>query len=1111
MRKHLFPLFSFLLFACACPLVAQVNVATADQLAAVASQSATEDFEGQTITLTADIILPNDAWTPIGTKDNPFKGTFNGNGHLIKGLLKFDETTTDGAGIFGYVGKGAVIENLGVSGTVVAPNRRRVGAIAGVCDGTIRKCWSMAEIAVSGNVVGGLVGELTSNAKIEDSYHAGLVLNGADTIGGVIGRNKGGDLLRVFNVGYAKNGNAIVGHSVSGSYNECYFDRKLYWQKSGVDGDEITPIDVTEEMFSIFAGNSTWVHSESRYPILAAFDISNAAKLSAAPMFIDKNSMDPVNHANDLTVAFTVSTEGGITWACQDKDDEQWIKINGDKVDVVRPCAPTDVLVDSKLGNETRVVYMSPRRVEDLLAGKFYSYDPETGEKEGLIGLCFNSKWLVNEYSEMDLAEQGWIGDGDYTYKVERYEITDNPADTVLLETMLIPSSTEDYENWYDTCHFPTNVAGHFLIRSFVHDNGCVTDWIENKSGVEYVVFGEFIPGMIETKKDTFLLETSPILVSSTGSEASIGGEDPVTYQWYVTVGGTMMLLPGQTGVELTNYPITEPGIYKFTRSTSDANCYTPPQILDLLGVYTVYVFDAFDAGEITNNDDRVFCTLAEAKAFVVNATAATGGTGKLNYRWYMDDEIISGATGQNLSLSSVDIAAGNTYIFRREAWDGTSYTEWTKTDYTQKVTIKKELKPGAIQDADLEKICFDNTLTSVTVHISEKTPAEGESGLEYRWVRKPDNKVVGTSKELNYTVYRSDNLQGTYSYVRYVANPGCQEFKSDGEVKQYYGSATSRDVVTTVCESDMPYTMTVGGQTHTFNSATEEWTVADESGECPAYTVYKLNVVTAPAFSIADEVSWCQTSSTMTIYFEQTAGLSDYFRITYSEDLARYMGAPDTTGIITVSGTIYFEHMPSLGEGDLYLYVQIGFTNGSGAGCYSSKHMMRLYPSLGGYVYSKYDRVVFVDNNPDNGALDVDNKLEFVSYQWYKNGLAQDGATEQYYHEGGTTLHGVFYCLLKDTKGNTYRTCDIKLPAEGASAAPQNSAVYPVPVAAGELLTIEAEGTAQIISFTGECVSRLEHVEGKTTLNAPRITGIYYVQITAADGTMEMHKLIVK
>ena len=308
-----------------------------------------------------------------------------------------------------------------------------------------------------------------------------------------------------------------------------------------------------------------------------------------------------------------------------------------------------------------------------------------------------------------------------------------------------------------------------------------------------------------------------------------------------------------------------------------------------------------------------------------------------------------------------------------------------------------------------------------------------------------------------------------------------------------------------------MPYTMTVDGQTHTFNSATEEWTVADESGECPAYTVYKLNVVTAPAFSIADEVSWCQTSSTMTIYFEQTAGLSDYFRITYSEDLARYMGAPDTTGIITVSGTIYFEHMPSLGEGDLYLYVQIGFTNGSGAGCYSSKHMMRLYPSLGGYVYSKYDRVVFVDNNPDNGALDVDNKLEFVSYQWYKNGLAQDGATEQYYHEGGTTLNGVFYCLLKDTKGNTYRTCDIKLPAEGASAAPQNSAVYPVPVAAGELLTIEAEGTAQIISFTGECVSRLEHVEGKTTLNAPRITGIYYVQITAADGTMEMHKLIVK
>ena len=93
------------------------------------------------------------------------------------------------------------------------------------------------------------------------------------------------------------------------------------------------------------------------------------------------------------------------------------------------------------------------------------------------------------------------------------------------------------------------------------------------------------------------------------------------------------------------------------------------------------------------------------------------------------------------------------------------------------------------------------------------------------------------------------------------------------------------------------------------------------------------------------------------------------------------------------------------------------------------------------------------MDNNPNNGALpDATEKLEFVSYQWFKNGMLQEGETGQYYHEGGAILNGVFYCMLKDTKGNSYRTCDVILPAESTSNAPQSTTVYPVPVGVGEL-----------------------------------------------------------
>jgi len=41
--------------------------------------------------------------------------------------------------------------------------------------------------------------------------------------------------------------------------------------------------------------------------------------------------------------------------------------------------------------------------------------------------------------------------------------------------------------------------------------------------------------------------------------------------------------------------------------------------------------------------------------------------------------------------------------------------------------------------------------------------------------------------------------------------------------------------------------------------------------------------------------------------------------------------------------------------------------------------------------------------------------------------------------------------------------------------------------------------------------ITRIDAMKGGTVVNAPRLSGIYYVQVTAPDGTMEIHKLIVK
>lgn len=125
------------------------------------------DFAGKTITLMTDIDLgANGAsgleWPMIGDDDNnPFRGTFNGNGHTINNVLV--DNNYDGAihydrvaGIFGY--NGGTIRNLTVSNGyfladgVMGFKTDYAGAIACVNNGTIENCTA---IQVSPEVRGG--------------------------------------------------------------------------------------------------------------------------------------------------------------------------------------------------------------------------------------------------------------------------------------------------------------------------------------------------------------------------------------------------------------------------------------------------------------------------------------------------------------------------------------------------------------------------------------------------------------------------------------------------------------------------------------------------------------------------------------------------------------------------------------------------------------------------------------------------------------------------------------------------------------------------------------------------------------------------------------------
>ena len=81
------------------------------------------------ITLTQDIDLGNNPWTPIGTSSNPYTGTFDGNNCWIKNLVVNGGDNNSNQGFFGYTTNGEIknvtFENAQVSG------RLNVGVVAG--------------------------------------------------------------------------------------------------------------------------------------------------------------------------------------------------------------------------------------------------------------------------------------------------------------------------------------------------------------------------------------------------------------------------------------------------------------------------------------------------------------------------------------------------------------------------------------------------------------------------------------------------------------------------------------------------------------------------------------------------------------------------------------------------------------------------------------------------------------------------------------------------------------------------------------------------------------------------------------------------------------------
>ena len=129
----------------------------------------------------------NDGWMPIGgDADNPFTGTFSGDGYKITGLW-IDRDDTYYVGLFGFI-EDASIENLGVEiAEAGVKGYIWVGGLVGVNNGYIYNCYTTGNVFGANESVGGLAG--VNDNMISCCYATGNVAGVNEFIGGLVGYN----------------------------------------------------------------------------------------------------------------------------------------------------------------------------------------------------------------------------------------------------------------------------------------------------------------------------------------------------------------------------------------------------------------------------------------------------------------------------------------------------------------------------------------------------------------------------------------------------------------------------------------------------------------------------------------------------------------------------------------------------------------------------------------------------------------------------------------------------------------------------------------------------------------------------------------------------------
>ena len=267
------------------------TIRTVEELYTLGAIAQTYSFENDTIMLLADTEYKMNEglatdwkdgknvdalkdWTPVGSSDKKFMGTFDGNGSTISGIyVKTGEANT---GLFGYIDgatlKNFHLENSYIENTMTSGNAQ-IGSIAGYANtGTMQAIYSNAIVVAHATRVGGFAGYGGQNKAGDDYYlnlescwFAGEIICDYAGVSPVIG--------------------GFVGYSRQVSFDTCLCTGTIDWTYGKTTSNKVNTA------IGGFAGNQ---------PTSGAYNLKIARSISAPKITINLEKVNSSCYADRL-------------------------------------------------------------------------------------------------------------------------------------------------------------------------------------------------------------------------------------------------------------------------------------------------------------------------------------------------------------------------------------------------------------------------------------------------------------------------------------------------------------------------------------------------------------------------------------------------------------------------------------------------------------------------------------------------------------------------------------------------------------------------------------------------------------------------------------------